>query len=344
MRTVRTLCQYAICALPMLLGLVYIPSLDAPFSAPKNALLIAAAVALFACAAASGWLRAFFRTLVGGVEGKDVRIQLALAFGYCTAVSISWIASPRTDMGAQAVLFALAGPGLFVAAVAVIGGAQGKLILGIALAGAVQGAIALAQWGFGLDLFRPFGGSAGVVGRMQIYGSLGNPDFVAVFIAATMPAAVTLACGVASKKIMRWIWAVLVAGEFVAIFGAGCRTGLFAAIIGTAAVLILRASPSRRELHRRIGIAAVVMLVIGVATVVFARRSPPRMPCAAESSSGRPHFLRATGAHCWAAGRGHSPMAILRASALRTCTRKSRDSHASSDTSAPRSTIFCKPW
>src|SRR5437870_4938271 len=120
MRTARTLCQYAVCALPLLLGLVYVPSLDAPFSAPKTALLIISAVGLFACAAAAGWLRFLRQPFADARHTYDVRIMLALAIAYCAAVLASWIASPRSDMGAQAILFALAGPLLFGTTAAVM--------------------------------------------------------------------------------------------------------------------------------------------------------------------------------------------------------------------------------
>jgi O-antigen ligase len=270
MRTARPICQYSVCALPLLLGLVYIPSLDAPFSAPKTALLIVAGVALFASAAAAGWLSSLRRR---SAESRDLSIMLALCAGYCFAVLASWMASPRLDMGGHAVLFALAGPLLFAAAAAVMGGAQRWLVRCIALAGGLQTVIALAQWGLALDVFSPFGASAPVRGRMQIYGTLGNPDFVAVFIAACMPALVTLTCD-GRSRILRWLGGAAVAAEFVAIFATGCRTGLFSAAIGVAATLVLHGTPSRRELNRRIGIAAVFMLAIGIGTVIFVRRSP----------------------------------------------------------------------
>jgi putative inorganic carbon (hco3(-)) transporter len=272
----RRVMQWLICALPPALAMLYVPSLYAPFSAPKNALLIVAGATLFSCAAAAGLLRLVWQ------RAENARTDAIVLAIYVAVLMASWAASPRSDLGRQAVLLAVAGPILFVMSRAVMGGAEARLMLAIALAGAAQAAVALAQWAFGFDVFQMFGSSALVVGRMHVYGTLGNPDFVAGFIAACIPATVTLACDV--RRWMRWTWVAIAAAEAAAIVGSGCRTGLFAAAIGAAVTLVLRAMPDRTEVKRRILLGTAFVVLMAAATTVFVWRNPRG---AADAARGR---------------------------------------------------------
>src|SRR3954453_13361882 len=101
-----------VCALPALLSLFFIPASESPFLVPKRALLIAASGALVALCVACGRLRVPL--------APSARTWFALALALCVGAIVSWLAAPRRDLGAHAVLFSLAGPLLAWVAMVVV--------------------------------------------------------------------------------------------------------------------------------------------------------------------------------------------------------------------------------
>ncbi|MEN6535894.1 MAG: O-antigen ligase family protein [Bryobacteraceae bacterium] len=104
-----------------------------------------------------------------------------------------------------------------------------------------ESVIALSQY-FGLDplalLWRPdLTGSS----RMRVYGTLGNPDFVAAWLCATLP----LYVHVPGKGPKRLLWGVLLALQAGAIFVTGSRMFLVA-LPAVAVALALRGSRRMR--------------------------------------------------------------------------------------------------
>ncbi|HZQ91409.1 MAG TPA: bacterial transcriptional activator domain-containing protein [Terriglobales bacterium] len=230
----------AICLLVPLMALVFHPALYAPFSAPKNALLIFAGTSLFALAAA------------GGVLKRPPRAAAWPAAALMVVIVLAWAASPFPHFGGRVVWLRLAGPMLAWVAISALAGRERLMLLAIAFAGAAESPIAIAQWFLGLDFFH---GSTLLYQRMHLYGTFGNPDFVAVFIAATVPAALTLARDFAStSRAWTTFWWVMLAMELVAIIGTGCRTGLAAALAGAAVTLLMRnlRRPPRHWLRPRL--------------------------------------------------------------------------------------------
>ncbi len=95
---------------------------------------------------------------------------------------------------------------------------------GLLWGSAAESVVALSQY-FGLDplalLWRPdLSGSS----RMRVYGTLGNPDFVAAWLCATLP----LYASVPATKWKRLIWGALLALQAGAIFATGSRVFLVA--------------------------------------------------------------------------------------------------------------------
>jgi hypothetical protein len=241
-------------ALPAALALMFWPPLDSPFLAPKRAALVILATALISLVAAAKFLhqRSY----------RGAGLWLAATVLYCGAQLVAAIASARRDVAWLSVLFAVAGPMLALSTLALLGGRERRLVRGIAAAGALQSAILVGQWWLGLDLFAFWGETAAAQQRMRLFGTLGNPDFAAVFVAAALPAIVVLAID-AAKVSERWAWRVAAMLSMIAIAGTASRTGLCAALLGgtvsLAAMTAWRDPRSRRR-----------VLLFSVAALAFA--------------------------------------------------------------------------
>ena len=252
-----------VCALPLVLALAMLPAAESPFSIPKRALLIAAAYGAFVFAAAPGALRRL-----------DAISMLMLAIIPASTL-LAWAASSRPDLAGQTALMICAGPLLAWLTASIGRPSQKTLLLAIALSGIVEALLAIAQWSLGLDLFTPIGRTAGVAGRMRVYGTIGNPDFLAIYIAATMPAVLVLARNALGPG--RWAaWAGMLL-EVAALGGAGSRTGIVAAMCGCAAVLLF----DRQRGLQRLRVTIVLGAIAAIAATALAWRNPRNASTAA---------------------------------------------------------------
>jgi putative inorganic carbon (hco3(-)) transporter len=157
--------------------LVCWPGLAAPFSTPKLALLAAwVAAGLLAAAAARLPLLAALDSLLFG-----------LVLGWIGLVSISAILAPHVS--AEILLLALLPAGAFILQAGLKPRAD-AVLAAVAAAGAVVASIAILQYA-GADPFRWLGwaGPADGSPRLRVFSTLGNPNFVAAFLAAAVPAA-----------------------------------------------------------------------------------------------------------------------------------------------------------
>jgi len=249
----RAIHVFLVC-LPVLMAICMLPAAESPFSIPKRALLIAASFGVFLIAAAFGRLR---------------RIDWALAAAMAAvpaSVLLAWAASPRRDLGAQSVLMVCAGPLLAWVVASLPRDSRPSLLAAVAWSGVLEAMIAIAQWGLHFDVFTLIGRSSGASGRMQLYGTMGNPDFLAIYIAITLPALLTVARRSATWT--RWLAWGGVALDLAALAGAGSRTGMVAATCGCLMALLCGRGRARLRLM------VVVVAIAAIVATTLAWRNP----------------------------------------------------------------------
>lgn len=234
----------------VLLPLVCWPDLAHPFSTPKLALILlldAIAVALLAARR-------------GGSSGTPVWPALV----WVTAVSASVLLSHYASQ--PALLLALAPIPLFWAC------ARGllapvPLAAGVALGSALESLIALLQ-SIGADPLRLLGWhpESFPSPRMRVYGTLGNPDFVAAWCCATLPAVYFTFVERARSRRAAGFGAVLVAVQFCAILATGSRAALPVLAVQAVVLAACRAHGWKRWLAMA-PLAALVLLLPGSRTL-----------------------------------------------------------------------------
>ena len=153
------------------------------------------------------------------------------------AVLLSCWNSPIRTLSLVEAEYFLCGPFWVLLLVSWGGGAARvrSLAILVALAGTAVAAIALLQW-WGHDPlllggYRIVWGT--MVGRMRLYSTFGNPNFVAGYLIGAIFLALALA-GVSSKLAARAAWCVAVAAIFAAIIGTrsrGAWAGLAAGLL-----------------------------------------------------------------------------------------------------------------
>lgn len=245
-----------VCSLPVLLVACVALTAESPFVTPKRALLIATAFGAFFVAAAMGGLRRIERVP-----------WLALA-AIPAATLVAWAASSRPDLGGQTVLMICAGPLLAWTTASLFGGKRRPLLIAIAISGIAESLVAIAQWWIHLDMFKAAGLSAELSGRMRLYGTMGNPDFVAIYIAVTMPVLIGLARRATTRA--QWLSWCCLAVDAIALAGAGSRTAIVAAICGCGAVLLFE----RGDVRQRLRSAFTLVLLAVVLAVSVGLRNP----------------------------------------------------------------------
>lgn len=234
------LAEAAILVAPPAVVFIFSLALYPAFGPLKDALLLALAGALFAAALAAGWLRTLPRTWA------------ALVALYCAVTLAAWAASYRRDMGTDAALGMIAAPMLGCVAVAVVRRRM-LLIEIIAATGAIEAVITLAQWLAGFDPHQVFYRARAVVGFIfsilivRPIGTIGNSDVVALVIAASFPAALTLIGDRGRGRVSRLLWVTLAMADLGAIAGTACRASLVGALAGGSVVAVSRWTHLRRR-------------------------------------------------------------------------------------------------
>lgn len=239
-------------AIPIVAGMLPLatwPGLAAPFSTPKRWLLAGAVTLLLPLAAWHGRARR--------IDGAGAPVTPALQFAIVAwLISLAWSALAAPTVSPDALLLGIAGP-LWCLVIVLAPGRPVHIVAAHVAGTSVVAAVALAQ-AAGVDPFAWFGWLPSLEGdspRMRVYGTLGNPNFVAALMAMTLPLAAALVVG-------QWRWsrartaavgvcALLVAALAVtgsragaiglasgAIFGAGCLGGRASRWMMTAAVLV----------------------------------------------------------------------------------------------------------
>jgi len=220
-------------ALPFALALVYSSAFSASFASPKNAIFAGVAFAL----------AAFALTYSSPSKlAKGEGFLWIAAAAYLGVNIVSAIRSQGYLIFFESISFPLCGVLLLVAARTAFYGEDSGLYLrnlqtAIAGAAALVALIAAAQF-FGIHLpgaFTLYNSS----NRMRIYATLGNPDFVAAFLAICLPAAIGLA---GSARGGRKLWIMACVMISVAIVLTGSRGGVIAGAAGVtvATYLLMR--------------------------------------------------------------------------------------------------------
>lgn len=260
------------------------PGLERPFSEPKLIWLVASTVILLALPPAR----------------RAVAVTPLLrwtAVGWISAFLLAGLASPLPAfppmaLGLAAPLFGLALVRAGVPALAIIAGQ---------VAGASACAlVALIQW-VGADPFVLAGWHAPIGGasiRMRVYGTLGNPNFIGVLMAMSLPLTVALLGRASTGRRRGLAWAAL-AVQAAAIVATGSRGAVLG--LGAAVTVYALLRWSRRV---RIGLAAVALfagLAIGTS---------PARPIDM-TAAGRLYLWRVVSPHAWDAPLvGQGPGAV----------------------------------
>ena len=233
-------------SLPALLALTFSGTFASPFAAPKSALLMLA----------SGILAALLltRSTAWRLAREEHGFWMAVA-AYGVVTAISAVFSPRRELCLQGVELLACGVLLLVASRLVLGGADSArntrdLQIAIATAATLVALVTLVQffvthrwWLFGL-----------YAGRMRMCATLGNPDFVATLLAASIPTAIglTIAAPSGCWRVASITSALLIV---IAILLTGSRGGV---LVLTACLAVLALSARRRQ-RTRLLLAVVVV-------------------------------------------------------------------------------------
>jgi putative inorganic carbon (HCO3(-)) transporter len=268
------------------LPMAVVPGLEHPFSTPKVAWLIVATLILLA-----------LRPLPHAASVSPVVRWTALAWmGSFLAAGIA-AALPSFP----ALALGLAAPMLGLALVR-DGCPPSRVIAAQVLGATTCAVVALGQWA-GADPFAVSGWHAPIGGasiRMRVYGTLGNPNFVGVLMASSVPLALATISR-ASSVFGRRLAALALAIQAAALVATGSRGAVLGLATAVAVYAVLRWS--RRV---RIGLGAVAIFAI-VAVVV----SPARP--IDTTAAGRLYLWRVVSPHAWDAPvAGLGPGAVER--------------------------------
>jgi O-antigen ligase len=269
-----------------ILPLAVWPGLERPFSTPKLAWLVASVIALL--------------MVPGG--GRVSTVAPALRWTTLVWVAsflVAGLAAPVPSLPALAL--GIAAP-LFALALVRDGAPPATLLASQALGATICAGVALAQWA-GLDPFVLAGWHPPIDGasiRMRVYGTLGNPNFVGVLMATSLPLTVATLDG-ATTPVGRRLALLALALQAAALVATGSRGAVLGLGAAVAVYAFLRWS-------RRVRVAlAAVAIFAGVAIGV----SPARP--IDTTAAGRWHLWRIISPHAWdapLAGLGPGAVAL----------------------------------
>jgi len=173
-RATTRLLDYAAVAVTAAVPLISLPGLASPFSTPKIAFLAICVLAGAGVLLSRGL--ALFRF-------ESTLQQLALAWMVLVSGTALW----GDIVSLKALLIALLPPACFLL-LTWLKPTPASLASALVSSGAAIGCIAIAQY-LGLDPFRLIGWQAPASGsvRLNVYATLGNPNFVAAFLACVLP-------------------------------------------------------------------------------------------------------------------------------------------------------------
>jgi O-antigen ligase len=235
-------------ALPFTLALVFSGAFSAPFSAPKNAIFVAATFALgaFALIFPSGWRP----------KREEWGFWTAVAV-YVALIAVSTMRSEDRSMCMESAKLQVCGVLLFAASLGALARKDKAAIhlqTAISAAAVLVSLVTVAQF-FGMNTQGAFGFNSNFTGRMRMYATLGNPDFVATFLAVALPSAIGLTI-MAQRLRALWISASVLIG--LATILTGSRGGVLALAAGVTVMAFT-------AMHKRALIVAAVLAACALA-------------------------------------------------------------------------------
>ena len=278
-------------AFPLALALVFVPQLEAPFSAAKNAVFVSGAAVLFSMSLLAGRTRRRWPSL----------LPLALA-AFVSVTLVSAAFSPYRHMSLHGVVWIISGALLLVAMSRVRAEHLSWIIHGVAVSGTAVAIITLAQHFLRVDLFALFGHESPTSGRMRLYSTLGNPDFVGTYLAAALPAVL-----VSSR---RGFWRTVQVATAITICAAVIVTGSRAGLLALAVAAVVFFAVAHRVSRRTMIVGAIAVCLVLAGT--FARRFNARS--LGETLRGRTMIWHVTLAEhnaSWLVGSGPNTFAYL---------------------------------
>jgi len=285
----------------MALPLATWPGLAAPFSTPKRWLLAGAVIVLLPLLA---WRavrlrvpRQTGRALSGSKDGRGLwRLDVFLSAVPPTlqVVLVAWLASfawsglAAPAVSPEALVLGIVGP--LWCLLIVLTELPSTRVAAFHVAGTtVVACVGLAQ-AVGLDPFVWFGWLPVIDGasiRMRVYGTLGNPNFVAALMAISIPLAGGLAVAPGGSRRMRAFAALAIGMMAAALAVTGSRAGA----LGLACGVVVFAVLLRHRLSRWM-IAGAVLAAVVVIAVSSGRGT-------IETLRGRLYIWQTTWAHAW---------------------------------------------
>ena len=264
------------------------PGLERPFSTPKLALLVGGVVAC----AAFGWRpRRQPEPPTPGSRTLHVVLLLWLAPWAISSLLGGYVSIEVLVLGVFGGLWALVLARAVcstraIAAAQVLGGT------GVAFVTLLQTA--------GADPFPAAGWAPAIAGaspRLALYGTLGNPNFVAALMAGTAPLAAWLCVSTDGRS--RWLATAALASQVAALAATGSRGGALGLVVGAVAWFLFTAGRRRAAL-------ALAALAVGGLLVAVSPARPLK-----ETLSGRFYIWRVTWARAWDQPvTGHGPGAL----------------------------------
>jgi O-antigen ligase len=292
MRAVIRAARRLALAIVALLPLTVWPGLERPFSTPKLVLLAAGVVV---CAALAGNVA---RRRVSG--GRGSQVLRALVFLWLTPWAVASLCGEFASrdavvLGVFGALWALVLAGV---------GAGPRALAAAQVLGTTGVALVTLLQAVGADPFGATGWAPAIAGassRLALYGTLGNPNFVAALVAGTVPLGAWLAVSAASSR-SRWLASAALTLQVLALAATGSRGGALGLAAGALTWLWLTAG------RRATALALAGTVVAGVLVAV----SPARP--LGETVAGRLFIWRVAWPHAWerpVVGRGPGSFAVL---------------------------------
>ena len=258
-KAARKFAGWLLLSLPFTVALLFSSRFSPPFSAPKNAILVltASLLAALALVSFSGWK-----------AGREARPFWMAVAAYVALNAFSAVISQNPSLCIGSLVLLVCGVLLFAGSLAALEGTTRaanlhNLQIAITVAAALVSLATVLQF-FGMNPFYGHRIQEDSAYRMRMYATLGNPDFVATFLAAALPASI-VSCVTARRSRPAWILTSALIG--VAIVVTGSRGGLIAAIVGAVAVAF-----TLRRTRAWILLAVVFACALGVGTHLNSRK------------------------------------------------------------------------
>jgi O-antigen ligase len=272
---------------------VFGPGLSRPFFTPKTWLFVAGAVGLLA------WT-ALERRTVAAWGSMPAVIRVAIA---AWAASFAWSGCVAPDVSPESLALGLAGPAWVVGLVA--SGIPARHILWAHIAAALaMSLVALAQ-AAGYDPLALTGQPPVLKGaseRLRVYATLGNPNFVAAWLATVLPGSVATAL---SPRHYSRLQRTLAWGAVLATIGALAATGSRGGALGAGAGLVALAASG----PRRVVLGMLLATALATTLVLTSSARPVQ-----QTLEGRVYIWKVTAPHAFerpAAGFGPGAFELL---------------------------------